>query len=246
VTTGSDRPAGPEHERARWRARELLVGLGGIAVSAGLVLLVPDLRHAASLALGGDLHGLRGQFGGLGASGVALLLALMLAHAVLFYPTEIVTATAGFVYGFAPGLALVTAGWLASALLAYLLGWAIGRPLISLIAGSRRVSGLERAVERGGTSLLLTVRLIPIVPFSLVGYIAGTVRVPLWRFGWTTLVGYLPLTIIVAYLGSQAETLSLSDPRVWLSMGALLVLLAATRLPGVGRMLPGRAAKKTT
>jgi uncharacterized membrane protein YdjX (TVP38/TMEM64 family) len=85
--------------------------------------------------------------------------------------------------------------------------------------------------------------LIPVVPFSLVGYIAGTVRVPLWRFGWTTLIGYLPLTIIVAYLGSQAETLSLSDPRVWLSMGALLALLAATRLPGVGRMLPGRGQK---
>jgi uncharacterized membrane protein YdjX (TVP38/TMEM64 family) len=170
----------------------------------------------------------------------------MLAHAVLFYPTEIVTATAGFVYGFVPGLALVTGGWLASALLAYMLGWAVGRPLISVAAGRRRVTGLEHAVEGGGASLLLTARLIPIVPFSLVGYIAGAVRVPLWRFGWTTLIGYLPLTIIVAYLGSQAKTLSLSDPRVWLSVGALLAVLAATRLAGVGRMLSGRPDKEAT
>jgi uncharacterized membrane protein YdjX (TVP38/TMEM64 family) len=247
LITGDDRSAdGDGGERARWRVRELLIGFGGIVVSAGLVLIVPDLRHAASLALGGNLDGLRGQFRDLGASGVALLLALMMAHAVLFYPTEIVTATAGFVYGFVPGLALVTAGWLASGLLAYLLGWAIGRPLISVVAGSRRVTSLERAVEKGGTSLLLTARLIPIVPFSLVGYIAGAVRVPIWRFGWTTLIGYLPLTIIVSYLGSQAETLSLSDPRVWLAVGLLLVLLAATRLPSVGRMLPGDRPRKAT
>jgi uncharacterized membrane protein YdjX (TVP38/TMEM64 family) len=242
-TTDDHRAAERDGERAGWRVRELLVGLGGIVVSAGLVLVVPDLRHAFSLALGGDLDGLRGHFRGLGASGVAMLLALMLAHAVLFYPTEIVTATAGFVYGFVPGLALVTGGWLASALLAYMLGWAVGRPLISVAAGRRRVTGLEHAVEGGGASLLLTARLIPIVPFSLVGYIAGAVRVPLWRFGWTTLIGYLPLTIIVAYLGSQAKTLSLSDPRVWLSVGALLAVLAATRLAGVGRMLPGRPDK---
>jgi uncharacterized membrane protein YdjX (TVP38/TMEM64 family) len=242
MTTGGDRAAESHEERA-WRARELVIGFGGIVLSAVLVLLVPDLRHAASLALAGDLDGLRVQFRGLGASGVALLLALMLAHAVLFYPTEIVTATAGFVYGFGPGLALVTGGWLASALLAYLLGWAIGRPLISLVAGSRRVTSLERAVERGGTSLLLSARLIPIVPFSLVGYVAGTVRVPLWRFGWTTLIGYLPLTIIVAYLGSRAKTLSLSDP-VWLAVAVLVALLAGARLAGLGRMLTGRTGHK--
>lgn len=222
-------------ESWRGRSRELAFALGGIVVSAGLVALVPDLRHAASLALDGNLDGLREQFRHLGASGVLLLLALIMAHAVFFYPTEIVTATAGFVYGFLPGLALVTAGWLASALFAYLLGRSIGRPLITFVAGNRRFAGLERNVERGGTSLLLAVRLIPIVPFSLAGYIAGAVRIPIWRFSWTTVVGYLPLTALVAYLGSQAKSLSLSDPRVWIAVGVLLVLLAATRLVSVER-----------
>jgi uncharacterized membrane protein YdjX (TVP38/TMEM64 family) len=239
MTTGNDRSAERHGERVRWPLRELALGVGGIIVSAGLVMLIPDLRHAVSLALNGDFGGLRGQFRNLGASGVALMLALMMAHAVLFYPTEIVTATAGFVYGFLPGLALVAGGWLVSALLTYLLGRAIGRPLISVVAGSRRVAGLERAVERGGASLLLTVRLIPIVPFSLVGYIAGAVRVPLARFGWTTVIGYLPLTVLVTYLGSQAETLSLTDPRVWIAVGVFLTLIVAMRLGWTERMLPG-------
>jgi len=221
--------SGHERESLRDRLPELAFAFGGILATGAVVALVPDLRHAVSLALHGDLKGLHEQFKHLGAGGVALLLALILAHAVLLYPTEIVTATAGFVYGFLPGLALVTVGWLASALLAYLLGRALGRPFIHSIFGGRRFANLERAVARGGITLLLAVRLIPIVPFSLTGYVAGAVRVPLWRFGWTTVLGYLPLTVLIAYLGSQAESLSVGDPRLWIGVAALVVLLAAAR-----------------
>jgi uncharacterized membrane protein YdjX (TVP38/TMEM64 family) len=228
----SERKPAPEGELVRERLhwRELALSLAGVLGGAGLIAVVPDLRHAVTFALHGDLDGLRHQFRGLGFGGVALLFGLMLAHAVLFYPTEIVTATAGFVYGFAPGLALAMGGWLASALLAYALGQALGRPAIQLVFGVRRFDELRRAIERGGISLLLVVRLIPIVPFSLTGYVAGAVRVPLWRFGWTTSVGYLPLTVTVGYLGAQAKTLSLSDPIVWLLVVVVVALFAASRL----------------
>ena len=225
----------------RARLPELAFALGGMLLTAILVALVPDLRHAFSLALHGDLKGLHQQFDRLGAGGVALLLALILAHAVLLYPTEIVTATAGFVYGFLPGLALVTVGWLASALLAYLLGRALGRPLGHVLFGRRRFAVLERAVARGGASLLLAMRLIPFVPFSLTGYVAGAVHVGLWRFVWTTLLGYLPLTVLVAYLGSQAESLSLGDPRLWIGLAAMVALLGAARLVKLDRT-PGPRA----
>jgi uncharacterized membrane protein YdjX (TVP38/TMEM64 family) len=220
-------------ERLHWR--ELALSLAGVLAGAGLVAAVPELRHAVTFALHGDFDGLRRELRSLGFGGVALLFGLMLAHAVLFYPTEIVTATAGFVYGFAPGVALVMGGWLASALLAYVLGQTLGRPFIQLVLGARRFGEIQRVVERGGSSLLLAVRLIPIVPFSLTGYVAGAVRVPLWRFSWTTFIGYLPLTALVGYLGAEAKSLSLSDPRIWLLLGGMLVLFAASRFVRVGR-----------
>jgi uncharacterized membrane protein YdjX (TVP38/TMEM64 family) len=241
TATGQDEGVGEHgHELSGGHLRDLAVAVGSIAVAAGLLMLVPDLRHAVSLTLNGDLEGLRREFRHLGVDGVTLLLALILAHAVLFYPTEIVTATAGFVYGFLPGLALVTGGWLASALLAYLLGRTVGRPFIHVVFGRRRFLALERAVERGGTPLLLAVRLIPIVPFSLMGYVAGAVRVPLWRFGWTTVVGYLPLTVAVVYLGSRAQSLSLNDPLVWGAVVLLLGLLMASQVVGPVRLSSGR------
>jgi uncharacterized membrane protein YdjX (TVP38/TMEM64 family) len=215
--------------RARSRV-ELAGGILGIVIGAAIVASVPELRHALSLALAGNLDGLRNQFRWLGAGGVALLLMLMLVHAVVFYPTELVTATAGLVYGFVPGLALVACGWLASGLLSYLLGRTVGKPLARVLFGRRRFEMLELAVQRGGTSLLLALRLVPIVPFALAGYVAGAVRVPVWRFAWTTLIGYLPQTALVAYLGSQSRSLSPSDPRLWAGVAAMLLLLAAARM----------------
>jgi uncharacterized membrane protein YdjX (TVP38/TMEM64 family) len=152
----------------------------------------------------------------------------MLGHAIVWYPSEIVTATAGYVYGFGPGLALVVGGWLLAALLTYALGRSVGRPLLQRLLG-HRFDWLTTTMERGGTSLLLSGRLTPVVPFALLGYAAGATRSNLWRFSWTTVIGYLPLTTAVAYLGARAQTLSTSDPLVWVAVAVLVVLLFSER-----------------
>ena len=72
-------------------------------------------------------------------------------------------------------------------------------------------------------------RLIPIVPFSLFSIAAGAAKVPIWRFAWTTFVGYLPITIIFVYLGSQLEELSPTDPILWASAVALVAMMLGVR-----------------
>jgi uncharacterized membrane protein YdjX (TVP38/TMEM64 family) len=77
--------------------------------------------------------------------------------------------------------------------------------------------------------LLLGMRLIPVIPFSLFSYAAGSARAPLGRFIWTTAVGYLPITALFAYLGSRLEELSLDDPILWGGAALLIALLLLTR-----------------
>jgi uncharacterized membrane protein YdjX (TVP38/TMEM64 family) len=213
----------------RNRRRELGLALLVIAVAVAVVLAVPQMRHSFSLALHGNFGGLRAYVRSLGAGGFALLLALMLTHAVIYYPTELVTATAGFVYGFLPALAFVTAGWLASALLSYVIGMSVGRPLLRRLLGPR-FHRLEEGMASGGRLLLLSGRLIPVMPFSLLGYAAGATRVNLWRFAWTTVVGYLPLLVAITYLGSQAKTFSASNPFLWIAAAVLLGLLVTAHI----------------
>ncbi|HSR94182.1 MAG TPA: VTT domain-containing protein [Solirubrobacterales bacterium] len=203
------------------------VTVAGIALLAMLVLAIPELREAFEAALRGDTAEVRSQIKSLGVAGPLLILGLTLIHTVVFYPAEIVDAAAGFVYGFFPALALMMFGWLCSGLLCYGIGHSVARPLLDRWFGTDRFERIEGTIERGGTTLLLAVRLLPIVPFSLVSYAAGAARVPLWRFVWTTAVGYLPITILAVYFGTRLEGLSLTDPLVLGSGLALLALLLA-------------------
>ena len=201
------------------------VTLAGVGVMTAIVLAVPELRDAFEAAVRGDTAEVRADVKGLGVAGPLLILALALIHSVVFYPAEIVDAAAGFVYGFFPALALMMLGWLLSGLLCFAVGRALARPLLDRWFGTERFERIEAAIERGGVTLLLAVRLLPIVPFSLVSYAAGAARVPVWRFAWTTLVGYLPITALSVYFGTRLEGLSLTDPLVLGSAAALLALL---------------------
>jgi uncharacterized membrane protein YdjX (TVP38/TMEM64 family) len=115
-------------------------------------------------------------------------------------------------------------------MLAYALGAAAGRPLALRLMGEERVAQAEHAIERGGVVALLLARLIPFVPYSLVGYVAGASRVPFWRFVWTGFVGIVPITAAATYLGHALGDLSASDPLLWGAIAVLAALMALTAL----------------
>jgi uncharacterized membrane protein YdjX (TVP38/TMEM64 family) len=208
--------------------RRLLSTIAAIALAAVVVAAVEPLRDAVGYAVHGDVHGLRAQLKGLGVAGAAVLMGLILIHAVVLFPAEIVNATAGLVFGFAVALPLVMVAWLVSALIAYWLGVVAGRPLALRLAGEHRIAVAERVIERGGAPALLVSRLVPFVPYSLVGYLAGAARVPVWRYAWTSFVGILPITAAATYLGHALDDLSASDPLLWVALGVIVVLMAGT------------------
>ena len=143
MVLGTTQPSGT-------RRAELAAGIATIVVGLAVIAVVPELRHCVSLALHGQFAGFRSYIRSLGVGGLALLVGLMVGHAIVWYPSEIVTATAGYVYGFGPGLALVVAGWLLGALLSYALGRSVGRPLLQRLLGDR-FARLTTTMERGGT-----------------------------------------------------------------------------------------------
>jgi uncharacterized membrane protein YdjX (TVP38/TMEM64 family) len=98
----SESSPGPPAEDSGWRPplAEIGITLAGIALLAGLVLAIPELRNAFEAAIRGDSTEVREELDSLGVAGPLLILGLALIHAVVFYPAEIVDAAAGFVYGF--------------------------------------------------------------------------------------------------------------------------------------------------
>jgi uncharacterized membrane protein YdjX (TVP38/TMEM64 family) len=207
------------------RSGQVLAAIAGAVLLGALCLLVHPLREAIGHAAGGDTTALREQLRGTGAGGVLLLYGLMLAHVIVIFPAEITNMVAGFTYGIPLGLAICISGWFLSALGTYAVGRIAGRPVVERLAGPARVAVAEGMMERGGWPFLLVVRLLPFVPFSLVGYLAGATRVPLARFAWTSLVGAIPLIALAVVLGSRLEHFSITDPLVWGTIAGFAVLI---------------------
>ena len=167
-------------------------------------------------------------FAGSGSTAALIVLVLGLVHAFVWYPAEILDTAVGYVYDYWLALPMIMAVWMINAWVAYWIGRYAARPVLYRFIGRSRFERGERIAERGGVSLLLAMRLIPIVPFSLFSYVAGAARVPVWRFTWTTFVGYIPITAVFVYLGSRLEELSVTDPLLWAGAAVMIILVVLT------------------
>jgi uncharacterized membrane protein YdjX (TVP38/TMEM64 family) len=228
ATPAPETAAPAEAERGGLPWMELGITLAGCLLLAGLVLLVPALRHASVAAIHGETSEVREEIKSLGAAGPLIIIGLGVIHSVIPYPAEIVNAAAGFAYGFFGGLGIVVIGWMISAVICYWFGTGVARPLLDRWFGAARFARFERMVERGGVTLLIALRLLPIVPFSLISAAAGAARVPFRRYCWTTAIGFLPITALAVYLGTRLEGIRFTDPAViGAIVGVVLLLLIA-------------------
>jgi uncharacterized membrane protein YdjX (TVP38/TMEM64 family) len=205
------------------------VTVAGVLVGVAVALAVPSLRDAVGDAIHGNTAQVREDLGG-SVSGPLLVFWLAMVHVVVWYPAEILDAASGYVFGFGAGFPLVMGSWIVSGLAAYAVGRHFARPLLYRVAGEERFKRAEDLIHRGGAIALIGGRLIPIVPFSLMGYVCGAARVPLFRFTWTTAVGYVPITAYFTYLGSKLEGFSAQDPILWIGGVGLLLCMLLVRL----------------
>ena len=212
-------------ERAGVPWLEIGLTIAGVLLLAGLVAAIPALRHAAVAAVHGETSEVRHQIKSLGAGGPLIIFGLAVIHSVVPYPAEIVNAAAGFAYGFLGGLGIVCVGWMVSALICYWFGTGVARPLLDRWFGAERFAKFEGMVERGGVTLLIALRLLPIVPFSLISAAAGAAHVPFGRYCWTTAVGFLPITALAVYLGTRLEGIRFTDPAVIGAVVGVFILL---------------------
>jgi uncharacterized membrane protein YdjX (TVP38/TMEM64 family) len=209
--------------------------LVGLLFASGAAARLPAM---VSALIHGNLGSLREHLRALGAAGVAALVTLVLIHTVLPFPAEPLEAAAGFALGLAVALPVLELSFVISALLAYLIGARLGRPVARGVIGSRRLDRAEQVIDRGGARALLALRLFPLVPFSPVFIACGLGRVPVPRYTWTTAAGILPEMAAVTYIGARLRSFSLTDPAIWVPLATVLILVVLG--PGLLRSSRGR------
>ncbi|HYR17244.1 TVP38/TMEM64 family protein [Mycobacterium sp.] len=130
-------------------------------------------------------------------------LAFLAAHMVVTvfpFPRTAFTLAAGLLFGPYLGIPLAVLASTVSAVIALLLVRAVGWQLSRLVPHPR-VDSLDARLRERGWPAVMSMRMIPAVPFSVANYAAGASAVRLLPYTLATLVGLLPGTAAVVILG---------------------------------------------
>lgn len=212
-------PAVPS--RARWALVAVLAGAAA-AVAAVVVLGAPDVTAVQHLA----------RAAGIWAP--ALFVLVQVVATVGPVPRTVFTIAAGVLFGSAYGVLIAVAATTGAAAVAF---WLVRRGTARLTArwaDRPAMRWLRMRLDRRGLLAVLSLRLLPVVPFPVMNYASGASGVGFGPYLLGTVLGVLPGTAAVVVL-SDAVVGGDPDPRlvvvsaVCAVLGTVGTVLAARR-----------------
>ncbi len=156
--------------------------------------------------------------------------ALYTACPLVLFPVGPLAVVAGFVFGPVKGIVLTLLGTTISASFAYLVGRCFGKGLFSS-GESTRIAGryADRMRANGFESVLIT--RFTFLPFDLINYLAGFLRIGWKPFILASTLGSLPGTVSFVLFGASIEMLG-DTPKLdpWTLLAAVVILVGSLSL----------------
>lgn len=143
---------------------------------------------------------------------VILYIGVYILVTAFFIPGAIILAlTGGFLFGGFESLIYINLGTTTGALIAFLLARYLLKKWIKH-KFARMLDKVEEVLNSNSQFYLLCVRLVPIIPFSLINVFAGVTGVRARVFIWTTALGILPISAVYSFAGQRLGSIqSLED-----------------------------------
>jgi uncharacterized membrane protein YdjX (TVP38/TMEM64 family) len=157
-----------------------------------------------------------------------LVLAVYILGGLVALPVTLMVIATVVVFGAWLGLVYAMAGAWLSAMTVFGIGRWMGRETVRRFAGSL-LNRLSRKLSETGLLAVITFRIVPVAPFSIINLIAGVSELR-WRdYALGTLIGMLPGTVAVVLLADRIAS-SLRHP----DLVQVTILMAAMALVGLG------------
>src|SRR5690606_34253745 len=162
------------------------------------------------------------QFGWWGP--LFIVFAMVAQMFLLVVPTPLLMVVSVLAYGpWKGGIIILVAIFCASSA-AYGIGAYFGTPLIERLLGQKTKEKVEGYIEDYGFWAVIVTRLSPFLSNDAISFVAGILRMGYWRFIGATIIGILPLTALIAYLGENNNRLI--NGLIWVSVISLLGFVA--------------------
>ncbi|MEZ4713302.1 MAG: TVP38/TMEM64 family protein [Caldilineaceae bacterium] len=153
---------------------------------------------------------------------------------LIFFPATLLTVAGGFLFGPVWGVFYTIIAGNASAMVAYLVGRYFGQGLLNADDSSGIIQRYASRMRNNSFTTVLIMRLI-LLPYDLVNYLGGFLRIDWKAFLLATALGSIPGTISVVLFGASfegnfGEGLPSFNPwSLVFSVGLLLVSLGLSR-----------------
>ncbi len=170
----------------------------------------------------------------------AFFLGYFLISALSVPGTRIMTLMGGALFGLIEGTALVATAAASGATVAMLLSRYFLHDWVQT-RFSTTMAKLNQGLKSNITHYLFALRLVPVLPFSIINLAMGLTSISAARFAIITLLGLLPS--IVLYISTGRQLSQIESLRDILSPGILLLFVLIGLLPLVSHWLVKRMSK---
>ena len=173
-----------------------------------------------------------------------LVLAAHVAGGLVAFPVTLMVIATVIVFGPLWGTGYSLLGALLSAMATFGAGRLIGQDAVRRLSGSI-VNRISRTLAQSGVLTIITLRIVPVAPFSIINVVAGVSGIRLRDFVLGTVIGMVPGVAAIAVLADRiADSLRRPD------LGSITALTAAVAAVGLGlvglrRWLKRRRSAKT-
>lgn len=148
---------------------------------------------------------------------------------LLVFPVTVMIVATGLAFGAFYGFLYALLGAELSAIVTYMIGQYLGHDTIHNLS-QRWVGRISRRLARQGLFAIITLRIIPVAPFSVINLVAGASHIRLRDFALGTLLGMIPGTLALTVFSDQVVS-AIQAPDV--TQFSILLVLAIAIVIGI-------------
>jgi uncharacterized membrane protein YdjX (TVP38/TMEM64 family) len=164
---------------------------------------------------------------------------LYIAASPIPFVATVLSATAGLLFGTVLGALYAVVIATISSLVPFTISRRLGRDWVaSKLKGKKLDEIYEQSAGSGGFLFIMLMRMLPVLPWEVQNYVAGLSKVSVVTFLLATLVGIIPITTSLTFLGSSAN-----DPTSWQFYVAIGINVAALLIPAAVIYIRNRQKK---
>lgn len=207
----------------------------------GLMLLAVLYMAIRELGLTADLRDTRAWIDSWGYLAPVAFVGVYVVTTTLGFPSALLTAAAGALFGSWEGVTLALFASILAATLSFLIARHLMRDWVRRRLGQhRRFRRIDRLSREHGAAMVLTVRMLNLLPFAAVNYGFGVTRVPISTYVLGSLVGRIPGTvaIVVGVDAIYQALISRQVPWVPLTTVTLTIIGLALAVRYLNQRLP--------